>query len=225
MSVKISASLMCADFWDLSETIRQLEESGVEWIHFDIMDGHFVPNLTMGPIVLESLRPQTKLLFDTHLMIEDPDSYIPQFAEAGADILCVSIETCRHPVRTLNLIEEVGAQPAVALNPATPLEMIEHLLGRVKMVLLMSVEPGFSGQEFIPEVVPKVAALRKMLDERELDVDIEVDGNIGPHTAPQVVEAGATVLVGGSAGVFRSDMRIAESVKALRESIAHLERG
>ncbi len=198
--VKIAPSILSANFARLGEEIQDVERGGADWIHVDVMDGHFVPNITIGPLIVEAIRPITKLPLDVHLMIEEPDRYIPQFVKSGADIVTVHQEACRHLHRSLYLIKEQGAKAGVVLNPATPLVTIEPVLADVDLVLLMTVNPGFGGQSFIAGVLPKVAQLRHMLNERGLrHVDIEIDGGVNPQTARLCEEAGATVLVAGSA--------------------------
>jgi len=215
--VNIAPSILSADFSKLGQEIVEVERGGADWIHVDVMDGHFVPNLTLGPLIVEAIRPHTKLPLDVHLMIENPDQYIPAFAKAGADWISVHVEACRHLHRTLHLIKELGVKAGVVLNPATPLEMVEHVLGDLDMVLLMTVNPGFGGQSFIPAVVPKIKALRAKLLERGLGhVHIEVDGGIQEKTASLVVEAGADVLVAGSA-VFGKEDR-AEAIRRIKSA-------
>ncbi|MEV2280552.1 ribulose-phosphate 3-epimerase [Paenibacillus larvae] len=215
--VNIAPSILSADFSKLGQEIAEVERGGADWIHVDVMDGHFVPNLTLGPLIVEAIRPHTKLPLDVHLMIENPDQYIPAFAKAGADWISVHVEACRHLHRTLHLIKELGVKAGVVLNPATPLEMVEHVLGDLDMVLLMTVNPGFGGQSFIPTVVPKIKALRVKLLERGLGhVLIEVDGGIQEKTASLVVEAGGDVLVAGSA-VFGKEDR-AEAIRRIKSA-------
>jgi ribulose-phosphate 3-epimerase len=215
--VNIAPSILSADFSKLGQEIAEVERGGADWIHVDVMDGHFVPNLTLGPLIVEAIRPHTKLPLDVHLMIENPDQYIPAFAKAGADWISVHVEACRHLHRTLHLIKELGVKAGIVLNPATPLEMVEHVLGDLDMVLLMTVNPGFGGQSFIPAVVPKIKALRTKLLERGLGyVHIEVDGGIQEKTASLVVEAGADVLVAGSA-VFGKEDR-AEAIRRIKSA-------
>ncbi|AHD06058.1 ribulose-phosphate 3-epimerase [Paenibacillus larvae] len=215
--VNIAPSILSADFSKLGQEIAEVERGGADWIHVDVMDGHFVPNLTLGPLIVEAIRPHTKLPLDVHLMIENPDQYIPAFAKAGADWISVHVEACRHLHRTLHLIKELGVKAGVVLNPATPLEMVEHVLGDLDMVLLMTVNPGFGGQSFIPTVVPKIKALRAKLLERGLGhVLIEVDGGIQEKTASLVVEAGGDVLVAGSA-VFGKEDR-AEAIRRIKSA-------
>lgn len=215
MEIKIAPSILSADFSKLGEEIRSVEEGGADLIHVDVMDGHFVPNITIGPLVVEAIKPHTKLPLDCHLMIENPDSYIPQFAKAGADIISVHVEATRHLHRTLQLIRLQGVKAAVALNPHTPLTMIQHVLDDLDMILLMTVNPGFGGQKFIPNVLGKISALRQMLDAQGLQhVEIEVDGGVNPETSRMVREAGANVLVAGSA-VYNAPDR-ANAIRQLR---------
>lgn len=217
MSIYIAPSILSADFARLGEEIREAEKAGADFIHVDVMDGHFVPNLTLGPLVVQAIRPITKLPLDVHLMIENPDAYIPAFAKAGADYLTVHVEACPHLHRTLDFIRENGAKPGVVLNPATPLHTIEYVLEQVEMVLLMTVNPGFGGQKYIPGVTAKIRALRDMLDARGLaSVLIEVDGGVNAQTARLVAEAGAQVLVAGNA-VFGEQDR-AEAIRLIRKS-------
>ncbi|MDQ1913187.1 ribulose-phosphate 3-epimerase [Paenibacillus sp. GD4] len=214
--LRIAPSILSADFSRLGEDIADVERGGADWIHVDVMDGHFVPNITIGPLVVESIRPITKLPLDVHLMIEEPDRYIPAFAKAGADLISVHVEAARHLHRTVHLIKEQGVKAGIVLNPATPLSSLEHVLtGAVDLILIMTVNPGFGGQQFIPEMLPKITRLRQMLNERGLDhVDIEVDGGINPETAKQVIAAGANVLVAGNA-IFNQQDR-AEAIRRIR---------
>ncbi|ATB28486.1 ribulose-phosphate 3-epimerase [Melittangium boletus] len=194
----VSPSMLSSDFGRLAEEVRAVEAAGADWIHVDVMDGRFVPNLTLGPVVVQAIKKAATRPLDVHLMIVEPEKYIEAFAKAGADILTVHVEACTHLHRVLQQIRNAGAKPAVVLNPATPLSSIEEVLGDVEMVLLMSVNPGFGGQGFIPQTVDKVRRLRAMLDARGLKTDIEVDGGINAETARLVVDAGASVLVAGS---------------------------
>ncbi|GEN07377.1 ribulose-5-phosphate 3-epimerase [Myxococcus fulvus] len=212
--VRISPSLLSSDFGRLAEEVRDIEAAGADWIHVDVMDGRFVPNLTIGPVVVEAIKKAATKPLDVHLMIVEPEKYVEAFAKAGADVLTVHVEASPHLHRTLQQIRHAGAKPAVVLNPSTPLSAIEEVLGDVEMVLLMSVNPGFGGQGFIESTVDKVRRLRAMLDARGLSTDIEVDGGINAETAKRVVEAGATVLVAGSY-VFGAKDRAA-AIRSLR---------
>src|SRR3954469_9059840 len=213
--VLIAPSILSADFGRLGEEVQAIEKAGADYVHIDVMDGRFVPNITLGPVIVEAVRRATTLPLDVHLMIVEPEKYIDAFAKAGANILTVHVETCPHLHRTLQQIRAAGARPSVVLNPSTPLSAIEEVLGDVDQVLLMSVNPGFGGQAFIPAAVDKVRRLRAMLDARGLQkVDIEVDGGIKATTAKQVVAAGANVLVAGNAVFKQADYRAA--IAALR---------
>ncbi len=214
-AVKIAPSILSADFGRLAEEVKAIEAAGADYVHVDVMDGRFVPNITIGPLVVEAVRKATSLPLDVHLMIVEPEKYIADFAKAGASIITVHAETCPHLHRTLHQIRDAGAKPSVVLNPSTPLVAIEEVLTLVSQVLLMSVNPGFGGQSFITATVDKVRRLREQLNARGLGhVDIEVDGGINADTAKQVIAAGATVLVAGN-HVFRSkDYRAA--IAALR---------
>lgn len=214
--LRIAPSILSADFSVLGQEIAEVERGGADWIHVDVMDGHFVPNITIGPLVVEAIRPKTKLPLDVHLMIEQPDRYIPAFAKAGADLISVHAEACVHLHRTVHMIKELGVKAGVVLNPATPLSALEHVMDdALDLVLLMTVNPGFGGQSFIPGMLPKIAKLREKLNERGLQaVDIEVDGGINEETARLAIEAGANVLVAGSAVFNRSDR--AEAIRAIR---------
>jgi ribulose-phosphate 3-epimerase len=217
MSVKIAASILSADFSRLGEQVKEAEAAGADWIHVDVMDGHFVPNLTIGPLVVRALRPVTDLPLDVHLMIESPERLIPDFAKAGADVLTVHVETCPNLHRTIQQIKTLGAKAGVTLNPATSLSTLEEILPDVDLVLVMSVNPGFGSQTYIPGSTAKIARLRQMLDERGLTkVELEVDGGIKADNAAKVVAAGATVLVAGSA-IFDRQASVAANVAALRQ--------
>jgi ribulose-phosphate 3-epimerase len=197
--VELAFSILAADFTHLAEEIARAERGGGTIVHVDVMDGHFVPNITFGPPVVQAIRPITKLPIDCHLMIEDPDRFIPEFAAAGADMIGVHVEACRHLNRTLQLIADHGVLPAVVLNPATPVEMLIEVLPMVHHVLVMSVNPGFGGQRFLPRSVERIADLRRLRHEMGLNFRIEVDGGIAEDTVGAVVQAGAEMLVAGSA--------------------------
>jgi ribulose-phosphate 3-epimerase len=212
---KLSASILSADFGRLAEQVREAENAGVDWIHVDVMDGHFVPNITIGPAVTKALRGATALPLDVHLMISNPERYVEDFVKAGADWLGIHVEATVHLERLIQQIKEAGAKATVTLNPATPLECLEYVLKEVDMVLLMTVNPGFSGQKFIAAVLPKVRRLRQMIDEQKLDVLIQVDGGVHVDTIGDLSAAGADVFVSGS-GLF-NDKPIADNVRRLRE--------
>lgn len=199
MTVKIAPSILSADFSKLGEEIIQLEKAGADFIHVDVMDGHFVPNMTIGPGVVKALRKTTSLTFDVHLMIENVDNYIPLFAEAGSDIITIHPEACTHLHRSIQLIKEMGKKVGLALNPATPLNVIEYVLPEIDLLLLMSVNPGFGGQKFIPFVMDKIKKAHQMIKEVGKDIYLEVDGGVTQDNAKQVIESGANVLVAGTA--------------------------
>ncbi|MCB5239246.1 ribulose-phosphate 3-epimerase [Niallia alba] len=212
--IKVAPSILSADFAKLGDEVKDVELGGADYIHVDVMDGHFVPNITIGPLIVEAIRPVTTLPLDVHLMIENPDAYIPQFAKAGADIITVHVEACRHLHRTIQLIKEHGVKPGVVLNPSTPVEMIKHIIEDIDMVLLMTVNPGFGGQAFIPNVLPKIREVRQLADQLNPTLEIEVDGGINAETAVLVKEAGANVLVAGSF-IYNNSNR-EEAIKAVR---------
>jgi ribulose-phosphate 3-epimerase len=215
-AVKLAPSVLSADFAHLADAVQQAEAAGADWIHLDVMDGHFVPNITIGPPVIAAVRRVTELPLDVHLMIEAPDRFLDAFVGAGATVVTVHQEACVHLHRVVERIRQLGARPAVALNPGTPTGALDEILPYVDMVLAMSVNPGFGGQRFIPTSTGKVAALRRMLDARGLThVDIEVDGGIDAGTAPAVVAAGASVLVAGAA-VFNDRATVADNLARLR---------
>ena len=204
--VKIAPSILSADFSNLGEEIKDVERGGADYIHVDVMDGHFVPNITIGPLVVKSIRPITKLPLDVHLMIENPDLYISEFVQAGADIISVHVEACPHLHRTIQLIKSQGVKAGVVLNPATSVETIKHIIKDIDLILFMTVNPGFGGQNFIHSVLPKIEEASRMAKELGLDIEIEVDGGVNEETAKLCVEAGANLLVAGSA-VFNTTDR------------------
>jgi ribulose-phosphate 3-epimerase len=212
---KIAPSILSADFTRLGDEIKAVEAAGADYIHIDVMDGHFVPNITVGPMIVKAARRMTDLPLDVHLMISDPDLFIPAFATSGADILTVHVEAIKHLHRTISYIKEHGMRAGVSLNPATPLEFLAYVLESLDMVLLMTVNPGFESQDFISAVIPKVKQLREILEARGLQVDIEVDGGVSPDTINLVSSAGANVFVAGSA-IFYSD-DYAETIRLMRE--------
>ena len=222
MPVEIAPSFLTADLTRLGDQINEALQSGAERIHVDVMDGRFVPNLTFGPLVVAALQPLTQTagaLLEAHLMVEQPESLIPMFAQAGADLITVHVETCPHLDRTIQQIKDLGLRAGVTLNPATPLVALEEVLGNVDLVLVMSVNPGFGGQTYLPNSTKKIARLRQMLQERKLEnVDLEVDGGINTTTAAEVVASGANVLVVGSC-IFNSQGSVAENLSSLKDAI------
>jgi ribulose-phosphate 3-epimerase len=218
-NIQIAASILSADFARLGEQVQAAQAAGADRIHVDVMDGQFVPNLTVGPLVVRALRPITSLPLDVHLMIERPERYIPDFIHAGADSVTVHVETCPHLQRTIEQIKELGARAGVTLNPATPLSSLEEILPEVDMVLIMSVSPGFGNQAYLPNSTARIARLRQTLDGRGLAaVDIEVDGGIKVHNIAEVAAAGANIMVIGSA-IFNQEAGVAANIAALRESL------
>ncbi|MFL7793335.1 MAG: ribulose-phosphate 3-epimerase [Anaerolineae bacterium] len=216
-AIKIAPSILAADFARLAEEIQAVEAAGADYIHVDVMDGHFVPNITIGPSVVRCLRRVTNLPLDVHLMISDPMKYVPAFADAGADILKVHVENNPHLHRVLQSIRDLGVRPAVVLNPATPASSISEVLNDLEMVLVMTVSPGFGGQTFIESTLGKIVQIRAMLDAIGSQADIEVDGGIDPQTAERVAAAGANVLVAGTS-IFQAPEGIEAAIKAIREA-------
>jgi ribulose-phosphate 3-epimerase len=217
--IKLAPSILSADFARLGEQIDEVARAGADYIHIDVMDGHFVPNITIGAPVVASIRPITNLPLDVHLMIEHPERFISEFVQGGADIITVHVETCPHLRKTILLIKELGAMAGVSLNPPTPISAVEEFLPHVDLVLVMSVNPGFGGQSFIPKTLPKIADMRKILNDRGLSAELEVDGGINADNAPSIVKAGADVLVAGNS-IFRAKEGIGRALRRLRKATA-----
>ncbi|MFM7169910.1 MAG: ribulose-phosphate 3-epimerase [Cyanobium sp.] len=215
----VAPSILSADFSRLGDDVRAVDQAGADWIHVDVMDGRFVPNITIGPLIVEALRPVTNKPLDVHLMIVEPEKYVPEFAKAGADIISVQVEACPHLHRNLGQIKELGKQAGAVLNPSTSIEALEYCLDLCDLILIMSVNPGFGGQSFIENQVSKIRDLRKLCDERGLDPWIEVDGGIKPNNAWKVIEAGANAIVSGS-GVFgaKDYAQAIQGIKTSRKS-------
>ena len=222
--IKLAPSILSADFGRLGEQVIEATRAGADYIHVDVMDGHFVPNITVGPLVVAAIRPYTNLPLDVHLMIESPEKYIQQFVQAGANIITVHVEVCPHLHRVVESIKELGVKAGVSLNPSTPLTTVDEVLSALDLVLLMSVNPGFGGQQFIEGTVGKIARLRNRLDELGLAAELEVDGGINAEIAPRVAKAGARVLVAGAA-VFNKKGSVSQALRRIRKSLRRLENG
>lgn len=217
--IKLAPSILSADFSRLGEQVTDAVKAGADYIHIDVMDGHFVPNITVGPLVVTAVRRCTNVPLDVHLMIESPDRHIKSFADAGANIITVHIETCPHINRTVQFIKSLGIKAGVSLNPGTPAEMVSEILKAADLLLVMTVNPGFGGQAFIPETLDKIKRLRAEIDKLYLNTELEVDGGISSDTAPQVANAGARVLVAGAA-VFNSKQTVSEAIQKIRKSLS-----
>ncbi|MET0585340.1 MAG: ribulose-phosphate 3-epimerase [Candidatus Binatia bacterium] len=218
-SLKIAPSILSADFSRLKDEIQAVEAAGADWLHVDVMDGHFVPNITIGPVVVEWVRKVTKIPIDVHLMITDPDKYAPEFIQAGADWVSVHPDTCPNPNATLNKIRDLGAKSSIAVNPDVPLKKVEGCFSDIDMVLMMTVFPGFGGQAFIPDVLPKIEEVRKRIDQSRLAILVEVDGGIKTDNIDRVCRAGGEVIVSGS-GIFKTP-NYADTIRRMREATAN----
>lgn len=221
--IKIAPSILTADFGYLAAQVQEAEAAGADYIHVDVMDGHFVPNITMGPIVVEAVRRATRLPVDVHLMIQEPERYLRQFAAAGASILTIHAEACTHIQAALSAIRDLGVRPGLALNPATPLHVVEEVYGDLDLLLVMTVNPGFGGQPLVPSTLPKTARARALLDRLGAAAELEVDGGINLDTAPRAVEAGADTLVAGSA-IYNAHASVTHNLSALRRVVEQAAR-
>ena len=222
MGVKLSASIICADLSDLASEVEKLEKAGVDMLHFDVMDGYFVPNLGLGPVIIEHVRKLTSLPFEAHLMIDDPERYLERFVKAGCQIVAAHVEVLANARKLVGQVRRLGASPAIALNPDTPVERIEPFLEDVTQVLAMTVQPGFTGQPLVKQTIGKIRKVREMLLRRKLDVEIATDGNVSFENAPAMVSAGANVLICGTSSLFSRKVSFSEGVRLLRERVSAL---
>jgi len=220
LPVQISPSMMCADLWRLEEQVRQLEQAGVDYLHFDIMDAHYVPNMPVGLVLLEQLRPRTQLPFDVHLMVDNSDFFVQKLAPIGIRQICVHAESTVHLDRTLTLIRSYSIGAGVALNPSTPVSALTYVLEQMDLVLIMTVNPGFAGQQMVPSAYRKIHDCRVLLEEHGADLPIEVDGNVSFERIPRLVAVGADILVGGTSSIFHKDGTLSENTRRTRQAIA-----
>lgn len=221
--VKIAPSIICSDFSNLGETLHLFEKQGIDYVHFDVMDGHFVPNITFGPEIFKKIKAMTSMPFDVHLMIEDPDKYLHLFCGDRDDFVVVHAEATKHLDRTIQLIRDLGSRPGVAINPSTPLSIIELILHKVDLICIMTVNPGFSGQRLVPYTIEKIRDLKGVLESWSLNAEIEVDGNVSYDNMEMMIEAGATMLVAGTACLFLKDKTLDESLTKLKDYLGKLE--
>ncbi len=219
MENKISASIMCADLCNLQKSIEELEDASIDYLHWDIMDGNFVPNFSLSQDIMKSARRITNIKFDTHLMIQNPERYINDFVETGSDLIVIHAEATNHLHRAIQQIKDTGIKVGVALNPATPINILHHIITDLDMVLIMTVNPGFAGQKMIPATLDKISEVKRLIEDRNLTIDIQVDGNVSFENIPQMRAYGANVFVAGTSSVFHKDLTIKQGVKKMLEAI------